>query len=112
MHRKRIAMLTASLLFTFSCLTGCGEEEARVEVKEPEAIVVDEGPTEGAEEAEAPAPEEIPEELTTAYPVVSEERESVNGQIQSYLTGPMRSRSSKSSKTAISLVIRPSTGAS
>lgn len=34
MHRKKIALLTASLLFTFSCLAGCGEDEARMEVKE------------------------------------------------------------------------------
>ncbi|MDE5932021.1 MAG: DUF3048 domain-containing protein [Lachnospiraceae bacterium] len=87
MHRKKIITLMASLLFTISCLSGCGEEETRMEVKEPEVVVVDEGPTEGSAETEAQAPEETPEELTTAYPVVSEERESVNGQIQSYLTG-------------------------
>lgn len=52
-----------------------------------EIIVVDENNPGGAEEAEVQAPEEEPEVLTTAYPVVKEERESVNGQIQSYLTG-------------------------
>ena len=87
MHRKRIAMITASLLFTFSFLAGCGEEEARIEIKEPEVIVVEENNPGGADETEVQAPEEEPEELMTAYPVIKEERESVNGQIQSYLTG-------------------------
>lgn len=77
----------ASLLFTIACLSGCGESEGRVEVKEPEIIAVGESTPAGPEETEAQPPEEVPEELTTAYPVVREERESVNGQIQSYLTG-------------------------
>lgn len=77
----------ASLLFTIACLSGCGESEGRVEVKEPEIIAVGESTPAGPEETEAPPTEEVPEELTTAYPVVREERESVNGQIQSYLTG-------------------------
>ncbi len=87
MHKKKIALLTASLLFAIACLSGCGEEESRLEVKEPEIIVVGEDSSGGVEETQAPAPEEVQEELTTAYPVVKEERESVNGQIQSYLTG-------------------------
>ncbi len=87
MHKKRIALLMASLLLTIACLSGCGENEGRVEVKEPEIITVGESTPDGPEETEAPPPEEVPEELTTAYPVVREERESVNGQIQSYLTG-------------------------
>lgn len=90
MYRKRIALFMTSLLFTIACLSGCGEEESkaeRVEVKEPEVIIVEEDTPAGPEETEAQAPEEVPEELTTAYPVVKEERESVNGQIQSYLTG-------------------------
>lgn len=87
MHKKRIALLMASLLFTIACLSGCGESEGRVEVKEPEIIAVGESTPAGPEETEAQPPEEVPEELTTAYPVVREERESVNGQIQSYLTG-------------------------
>lgn len=77
----------ASLLLTIACLSGCGESEGRVEVKEPEIIAVGESTPAGPEETEAPPTEEVPEELTTAYPVVREERESVNGQIQSYLTG-------------------------
>lgn len=77
----------ASLLLTIACLSGCGENEGRVEVKEPKIITVGESTPDGPEETEAPPPEEVPEELTTAYPVVREERESVNGQIQSYLTG-------------------------
>lgn len=87
MHKKRIALLMASLLLTIACLSGCGENEGRVEVKEPKIITVGESTPDGPEETEAPPPEEVPEELTTAYPVVREERESVNGQIQSYLTG-------------------------
>ncbi len=87
MHKKRIALLMASLLLTIACLSGCGESEGRVEVKEPEIIAVGESTPAGPEETEAPPTEEVPEELTTAYPVVREERESVNGQIQSYLTG-------------------------
>lgn len=77
----------ASLLLTIACLSACGESEGRVEVKEPEIIAVGESTPAGPEETEAPPTEEVPEELTTAYPVVREERESVNGQIQSYLTG-------------------------
>lgn len=87
MHKKRIALLMASLLLTIACLSACGESEGRVEVKEPEIIAVGESTPAGPEETEAPPTEEVPEELTTAYPVVREERESVNGQIQSYLTG-------------------------
>lgn len=87
MHKKRFARFMASLLFSIACLSGCGEEEGRLEVKEPEIIVVEENNADEAENTQSPAPEEVPEELTTAYPVVSEERESVNGQIQSYLTG-------------------------
>ncbi|MCM1174877.1 MAG: DUF3048 domain-containing protein [Blautia sp.] len=85
MYKKRLITITASLLLTFSCLAGCGEEEERMEVKEPEIVIIDESGTVEPEGAEAPVEE--PVELTTAYPVVSEERESVNGQIQSYLTG-------------------------
>jgi len=85
MHRKKITMITASLLLSFSCLSGCGEEETRMEVKEPEIEIVEENGSVEPESTESP--EEEPEVLTTAYPVVSEERESVNGQIQSYLTG-------------------------
>ena len=75
MHRKRIALAVTSPLLTFSCLTGCGDEETRMEVKEPEIVIVDEGQTEGTVETESEAPEAAPEELTTAYPGVSEERE-------------------------------------
>lgn len=75
---KKIALLTTSFLFIFSCLSGCGSEPAP-EIKEPEVIVV-----ESVEEVPVEEPEE--EELTTAYRVI-EERESVNGEIQSYLTG-------------------------
>ena len=49
MHKKKIALLTASLLFAIACLSGCGEEESRLEVKEPEIIVVGEDSSGGAE---------------------------------------------------------------
>lgn len=79
MHKKKIALLAASFLFIFSCLSGCGSERVP-EVMEPEVIPVTPETTEEMkepEEAEASAPASL----------VIEERESVNGQIQSYLTG-------------------------
>lgn len=80
MHSKKITLLMASLLLTFSCLTGCGgKDEPEVE---NEAEIVENEP-----ESEEPVEEEpVEEEPTTAYPVIGE-REIVNGQMQSYLTG-------------------------
>lgn len=78
MYKKKIALLTASFLFIFSCLSGCGANPAP-EIIEPEVI-----PLVPVETESETAPEE--EEVTTGNPVI-EERESVNGQIQSYLTG-------------------------
>ncbi|MCM1386047.1 MAG: DUF3048 domain-containing protein [Bacillus sp. (in: Bacteria)] len=74
MHKKKIALSAISFLFIFSCLSGCGSEP--VEVKEPEIIVVE---TEKAE------PEEVEEQAPAS--LIIEERESVDGKIQSYLTG-------------------------
>ena len=73
---KKIALLITSFLFIFSCLSGCGSEPAP-EIKEPEIIPVNLEEKEEPEEAEEPEPTSL----------VIEERESVNGQIQSYLTG-------------------------
>lgn len=75
-----------SLLLTFSCLTGCGDKK-EPEVPEVNIEVVDEVEPEEPEEPKEP---EI-EEPTTAYPVI-EEREVVNGKIQSYLTGEWTSQ--------------------
>lgn len=80
MRKKRIALFLASVMLTFSCLTGCGTTEEPAPVEE-EAV---EEPVE--EIVEEPVEEEVVEELTTAYPVI-EEREVVNGEMQSYLTG-------------------------
>lgn len=79
MHNKKITLLMASLLLTFSCLTGCGSKD-EPEVKN-EVEIVEEEPVE-----EEPVEEPAEEEPTTAYPVIGE-REIVNGQMQSYLTG-------------------------
>ena len=79
MHKKRIALFLASVMLTFSCLSGCGSTEEPAPVEEEVA----EEPVE--EVVEAPV-EEVVEEPTTAYPVI-EEREVVNGEMQSYLTG-------------------------
>ncbi|MBO5208100.1 MAG: DUF3048 domain-containing protein [Lachnospiraceae bacterium] len=79
MHKKRIALFLASVMLTFSCLSGCGSTEEPAPVEEEVA----EEPVE--EVVEEPV-EEVVEEPTTAYPVI-EEREVVNGEMQSYLTG-------------------------
>lgn len=85
MHRKKFALTAAVLPLTFACLTGCGAGESKIEVKEPEIEIIQEDEPDAAPE-ETDAPEETAE-LTTAYPVIPEEREIVNGEMQSYLTG-------------------------
>lgn len=84
MHKKGIAFFLASIILTFSCLTGCGATEEPAPVEEE---VVEEPVEELVEEPV----EEVPEELTTAYPVI-EERKIVNGEMQSYLTGEWTSQ--------------------
>lgn len=74
MYKKRFALLIISFLLSCSCLSGCGSEPAP-EVKEPEIVPIE------PEKVEAPA--EAPEPEST----VIDERESHDGQIQSYLTG-------------------------
>ncbi len=79
MFQKKAALLTATALTIAACLTACGRTEEPA--PEPEVNEV--------QEEEEPAPEqeeEAAEESTTAYPVI-EEREEVNGEIQSFLTG-------------------------
>lgn len=84
MCRKQIALLTASLFLTAAFLGGCGKEtEPAHEYVEPEVIPI----TQESQPEEVEAPPEAPEELSTAYAVIADERENVNGQIQSYLTG-------------------------
>lgn len=84
MCRKQIALLTASLFLASAFLGGCGKESEQVpEYVEPEVIPI----TQESQPEEVEAPPEVQEDLTTAYAVIADERESVNGQIQSYLTG-------------------------
>lgn len=80
MYQKRIALLLTSVMLTFSFLTGCGA--GTESAKEPVQDEVTEEPEEVIEEPI----EEIPEEPATAYPII-EEREVVDGKMQSYLTG-------------------------
>lgn len=84
---KRAAIVTGATLMMMFGLTGCGatKEEPEPEVVEEE-VIQEEEPVE--EE-----PEEVVEEPTTAYPVI-EEREAVDGKIQSYLTGEWTSEES------------------
>ena len=77
MHKKKMMLLTASFLLSLSCLSACGSTPEPL-LPEPE-LVVDEEPVAEAE----PEPEPEPEPIS---PVI-EERVSVDGQIQSYLTG-------------------------
>lgn len=82
MYQKKATLLLLSTCVAIACLIGCGNSP------EPEPEVVEEQPPvveEIVEEPEEPE-EEVPEEPETAYPVI-EERETVNGEIQSYLTG-------------------------
>jgi hypothetical protein len=79
MFQKRAILLTATALMTAVLLTACGKQQ---EEAAPEPEITEETAPEAAEEPE----EEVEEEPTTAYPVI-EEREEVNGEIQSYLTG-------------------------
>lgn len=79
MHRKKIVLLMTSFLLALSFLGGCGKKPEPEVTKEPEveAPVV---------EPEKPVEEEKEPEIVRAYPVI-EEREVVNGKMQSYLTG-------------------------
>lgn len=80
MKYKKLTTLLLSFLLCFICLAGCGKEpEPEAETPEPEVETV---PIE--EEPAEEEPEE--EEIITAYPVIRE-REIVNGEMQSYLTG-------------------------
>lgn len=80
MFRRKAALFTVIVLMIITCLTACGKE--REPMPEPQVDKVRE-----EEETETETEEEpIEEELATAYPVI-EEREEVNGQIQSFLTG-------------------------
>lgn len=80
MFRRKAALFTVIVLMIITCLTACGKE--REPMPEPQVDEVRE-----EEETETETEEEpIEEELATAYPVI-EEREEVNGQIQSFLTG-------------------------
>lgn len=80
MFQKKAAFLTATALTITTILTSCGKTQEPMpepqvdEVQEEEII------------EEEPEEEIVEEEPTTAYPVI-EEREEVNGEIQSYLTG-------------------------
>lgn len=76
MYKKKFTLLIALFLFIFFCLSGCGSEPAPI-VEEP------------VKEPIFPEEKEEPEEVEEPEPasLVIEERESVNGQIQSYLTG-------------------------
>ena len=82
MFQKRIAILLSTALCAALCFTACGIREKEEPVPEPEVLEV-EPPV---EEEEEPEEEEVVEESTTAYPVI-EEREVVDGEMQSYLTG-------------------------
>ena len=84
---KRAAIVTGATLMMLFGLTGCGATQ-----EEPEPEVVEEEVTQEEEPVEE-EPEEIVEEPTTAYPVI-EEREVVDGKIQSYLTGEWTSEES------------------
>lgn len=80
MFYKKIALFTATALMTAACLTACGKTEEPAPLPDLEKIPLEQE----TEPEEEPVEEE--EELTTAYPVI-EEREEVNGEIQSFLTG-------------------------
>lgn len=83
MYRKKIILLTTCFLLTFSLLGGCGKEPEPEVTPEPEIEV----PAEP--EVQEETVEEEPE-IVRAYPVI-EEREVVNGKMQSYLTGEWKS---------------------
>ena len=83
---KRTAIVTGTALMMMFSLAGCGAVQ-----EEPEPEVVEEEVT--PEETVEEEPEETAEEPTTAYPVI-EEREVVDGKIQSYLTGEWTSEES------------------
>ena len=79
MYRKKIVLLMTSFLLAFSFLGGCGDKPEPEVTQEPE---IEEQITQ--EVPEEPVSEEP--EIVRAYPVI-EEREVVNGKMQSYLTG-------------------------
>ena len=83
---KRTAIVTGAALMMMFSFAGCGAVQ-----EEPEPEVVEEEVT--PEETVEEEPEETVEEPATAYPVI-EEREVVDGKIQSYLTGEWTSAES------------------
>lgn len=80
MLRKRTVLIGIAILCMLMGGWGCGAKEAPMPIPEVDKVI---------EEEELPEEEPEEEELadiTTAYPVIGE-RVSVDGQIQSYLTG-------------------------
>lgn len=97
MFQKKTALLLAAALCITGGLAGCGKKPEPKPIPEPD--VVEEVLPEPEEEPE----EEIVEEPTTAYPVIGE-RNVVNGEMQSYLTGQWTS-TEKADRRPIAVMI-------
>ncbi len=100
MQKKHFIAAMAISILTVSSLCGCSllTESEKEEIPEPSVEIVQEPEAEAKPEAEP----EI-EELTTAYPVI-DEREIVNGEMQSYLTGKWTAES-KANRRPIAVMI-------
>ena len=75
---KRTAVIVATMLCISACMTGCGSKEEPIPEPEIEEVIPEESVEDTQEAEEEPAPGEL---------TVIGEREIVNGEMQSYLTG-------------------------
>ncbi len=87
MGKKQIIVLMTTLLLVIFFLYGCGKTSDFEDIPEPSVELVSETEPEPESEPEPePEPDAASQVIVNGYPVI-DTRESVNGQIQSYLTG-------------------------
>ncbi|RKI81654.1 DUF3048 domain-containing protein [bacterium 0.1xD8-71] len=75
---KRMAVTFAVMMWLMACMTGCGSKDEPIPEPEIQEVIPEESVEDSPEEEEEPAPGEL---------TVIGEREVVNGEMQSYLTG-------------------------
>ena len=73
-----MAVTFAVMMWLMACMTGCGSKDEPIPEPEIQEVIPEESVEDSPEEEEEPAPGEL---------TVIGEREVVNGEMQSYLTG-------------------------